>query len=223
MANQVHVANYDNTILSVLPPQLVKDYLSRGLFIEQSYSKNQIIHFEGEGCHQIELIIHGDIVIERIGFSGDLMTINHFYTGNVIGANLIFSSTDFYPMTITAKKATHVIIIQKDILFELCNQYPCFLLQFIKIISDISVLIGNKIKNRISRTIRQSIIFYLNRQHELQHSSTIKLTFSKKDLAEMFGVSRSSLSRELQKMKTEGLIDFDIKSITVLQENLFEV
>jgi CRP-like cAMP-binding protein len=36
----------------------------------------------------------------------------------------------------------------------------------------------------------------------------------------MFGVSRTSLSRELKKMKDENLIDFDEKSITIIEQKI---
>lgn len=222
MSNDSSNINYQHTILSVLPPKLLTDYTSRGLFIKQFYGKGEILHIEGETCSQIEIILQGEIVIERIGIGGDLMRVNLFGKGDVIGSNLIFSSTDCYPMTITAKKPTEVIIIQKDTLFELCNCYPAFLIQFIRVISDLSVLIGTKMKNRISRTIRQSIITYLNKQYQLQSSTTIQLTLTKKALAEMFGVSRTSLSRELQKMAAEGLIEFDAKVIHILDSSFLE-
>lgn len=220
MSKNNNVIQYQTTILGVLPPMLLEDYLANGQFQRQSYNKNEIIHFEGDPCRQIEIIIEGQIVIERIGLAGDLMTVNHFHPGDIIGANLIFSSGDSYPMTITARKPTQVIIVEKDVLFELCNSYPAFLMQFIKVISDLSVLIVTKMKNRISRTIRQSIITYLNKQYQLQKKPAIALTMSKKSLAEMFGVSRTSLSRELQKMEAEGLISFDAKTIVILNESI---
>lgn len=222
MSEKLKTNKCQNTILGVLPPMLLSDYLSKGFFIKHSYNKNEVIHIEGESCSQIEIILQGEIVIERIGLSGDLMTVNHFGKGDIIGANLIFSSTEYYPMTITAKKHTEVITVQKDVLFELCNAYPSFLMQFIKVISDLSVLIGTKMKNRISRTIRQSIITYITKQHRLQGTTTIHLTMSKKSLAEMFGVSRTSLSRELQKMSAEGLIVFDSNSIQILDPTILE-
>jgi CRP-like cAMP-binding protein len=215
-------SQYEKTILGALPPMLLSDYLAGGKFLKQSYNKNEIIHLEGDECTQIEIIMQGEIVIERIGLSGDLMTVNHFGKGDIIGANLIFSSTDCYPMTITSKKYTEVIVVQKDVLFELCNSYPTFLMQFIKVISDLSVLIGTKMKNRISRTIRQSIITYLSKQSKLQNSYSITITMSKKSLAEMFGVSRTSLSRELQKMAAENLITFDAKTIQILNIDILE-
>ncbi len=42
---------------------------------------------------------------------------------------------------------------------------------------------------------------------------------SKKELADRFGVQRPSLFRELKKMKKEGLIDYDHKSIVILDED----
>jgi CRP-like cAMP-binding protein len=211
---------YKNSILSSLPSQLVSDYMSTGQFIEKSFNKNEIIHLEGDFCKQIELVLEGEIVVERIGESGDLMTVKDFHSNEIIGANLIFSSSQQYPMTITSKKPSKVIIIDKDTLFELCNQYPSFLLKFVQVISDLSVLISTKMKNRVGRTIKDSIITYLNKQYLLQQSYNIHLTMNKKALAERFGISRTSLSRELQKMKDEGLIDFDAKSITIINKNI---
>jgi len=38
---------------------------------------------------------------------------------------------------------------------------------------------------------------------------------TKKELAERLGIQRTSLSRELNKMKKDGLIDYDAHSITI--------
>ncbi len=36
------------------------------------------------------------------------------------------------------------------------------------------------------------------------------------------GISRTSLSRELQKMKQDGLIDYDMKTITIMDRDILE-
>jgi len=50
----------------------------------------------------------------------------------------------------------------------------------------------------------------------VQKSNIIKIEVTKKDLAEKFGVQRSSLSRELNKMRKDGLIEYDAYSITIV-------
>lgn len=38
---------------------------------------------------------------------------------------------------------------------------------------------------------------------------------SKKEMAERFGIQRPSLSRELNKMRKDGLLEYDAKTITI--------
>jgi CRP/FNR family transcriptional regulator, dissimilatory nitrate respiration regulator len=59
---------------------------------------------------------------------------------------------------------------------------------------------------------------YLDYERKMQNSNLIKLSITKKALAEKIGVQRTSLSRELAKMKKDGLILFDKNSITILKQ-----
>ena len=218
MKNQI----INGEIINLIPEEILNKKIQSGAIFYQNYKKNEVIHFEDDLCDQVEIIINGEVAVERIGISGDLMTANIFTINQIIGANLIFSSYNHYPMTVTALKQTRVLIIKKAILFSLCKDYPEFLLGFVQIISDLSVQIGTKMKNRVSRTIRDSIITYLNKQYESQNSTTIKMDMKKKSLAEQFGISRTSLSRELKKMKDDNLIDYDLNSITILDLSLLK-
>ena len=174
-----------------------------------SYEKNNIVHFVGEVCENLEIILSGEVVIERIDESGKLMSIAEFFDGDILGGNLLFSKNPYYPMTVTAKKATIILEISKKQLFELFASSLDFLKSYLEYISDHSVILGDRIKHYVNRTIRECIISYLDYESKKQESSTIKLTISKKALAERIGVQRTSLSRELAKMRNEGLIEFD--------------
>ena len=65
------------------------------------------------------------------------------------------------------------------------------------------------------KSIKESIIEFLNYEYYSQKSKEIKLNMTKKELAERLGIQRTSLSRELNKMKKDGLIDYDAHSITI--------
>ena len=174
-----------------------------------SYEKNNIVHFVGNICENLEIILSGEVVVERIDESGKLMSIAEFFDGDILGGNLLFSKNPYYPMTVTAKKATIILEISKRQLFYLFASSLDFLKSYLAYISDHSVILGDRIKHYVNRTIRECIISYLDYESKKQESSTIKLTISKKALAERIGVQRTSLSRELAKMRNEGLIEFD--------------
>jgi len=174
-----------------------------------SYERNNIVHFVGDICENLEIILSGEVAVERIDESGKLMTIAEFFDGDILGGNLLFSKNPCYPMTVTAKKPTIILEISKRQLFDLFASSLDFLKSYLAYISDHSAILGDRIKHYVNRTIRECIISYLDYESKKQESSTIKLTISKKALAERIGVQRTSLSRELAKMRNEGLIEFD--------------
>lgn len=63
-------------------------------------------------------------------------------------------------------------------------------------------------------------LIFLGYQYYLQKSYVIRLNISKKDLAERLGIQRSSLSRELQKMRTDRLFEYDSRTFTLKDTRL---
>lgn len=205
-------------LMKSITPQEIESYLIEGSCKITQYRKNNIVHFVGEVCSKLEIILSGKVVIERIDESGNLMTIAEFLGGDVLGGNLMFSKNPYYPMTVTAKEATLILEINKDRLFRLFSDNHEFLSSYLEYVSDHTVILGERIKHYVNRTIRESIISYLNFEAKKQNSSIIKLSMTKKALAERIGIQRTSLSRELAKMRGDGLIEFNSVSITLLNK-----
>lgn len=99
------------TLLSSLSAEEIKRYISDRSFATHVYGKNNIVHFSGEVCSKLEIILSGSIVVDRIDESGNLMTVAEFLSDDILGGNLLFSKNPHYPMTITAKSPTVVLEI----------------------------------------------------------------------------------------------------------------
>ncbi len=222
MINLLSLKN-NYAFLKHIPQEFLEDCIKAKTMNIKTYSKDAIIHFDGDICVYAEHILSGKVVVERIDESGNLLTITEFYPDDILGGNLIFSKNPHYPMTVTAKTDTSILAIQKDTLFELCSTNASFLRQFLEYISDNTLLLGDKIKHYVNRSIRESIIAYIKNEYKLQNSNKIRLHSTKKALADRIGVQRTSLSRELQKMKNDGLIDFDASSITIVDMTIVEL
>lgn len=205
-------------LIKSIKPEEIESYLSEGSCNITEYGKNNIVHFVGEFCSKLEIILSGKVVIERIDESGNLMTIADFYGGDVLGGNLMFSKNPYYPMTVTAKDATLILEINKTRLFQLFSDNHDFLKSYLEYVSDHTVILGDRIKHYVNRTIRESIISYLDYECKKQNSNIIKLNMTKKALAERIGVQRTSLSRELAKMREDGLIEYTPVSISLLHK-----
>lgn len=207
-------------LIKSINPQEIELYLTDGSFKTTTYTKNNIVHFVGEVCSKFEIILSGKVVIERIDESGNLMTIAEFFSGEVLGGNLMFSKKPYYPMTVTAKETTLILEINKDRLFHLFSDNHDFCRGYLEHVSDHTVILGDRIKHYVNRTIRASIVSYLDYECKKQNSNIIKLSMTKKALAERIGVQRTSLSRELAKMREDGLIKYDSESIEIIDNSL---
>ena len=203
-------------LIKSIKSEEIELFLNEGSFKTTEYGKNNIVHFVGEVCSKLEIILSGKVVIERIDESGNLMTIAEFFNGDVLGGNLMFSKNPHYPMTVTTKQPTVILEINKTRLFQLFSDNHDFLRSYLEYVSDHTVILGDRIKHYVNRTIRESIMSYLDYELKKQNGNIIKLSITKKALAEKIGVQRTSLSRELAKMRDDGLIKFDLDSIELL-------
>lgn len=185
-------------------------------YLINKYNKNSVIYFQNEKCTTIDIVLNGIISIQGFDEKGNYISISDFTIGDVLGGNLLFSHKNFFPMTVLSKTDVTILRLKKDLILNLCQNNTRFLTNFLQSLADKTLILTDKIKTLSFKSIRQCIIDYLIYESYIQKSKTVKLEMTKKDLAEKFGVQRSSLSRELNKMRKEGLIEYDAHSITLI-------
>lgn len=187
-------------------------------FEMKGYDKDQIIHLQNEICHTMDIVLSGKVSVQKIDESGNILTVNVFSDREILGANLMFSSRNCYPMTVVSVTNVVMLHIYKECVLELCQKSEGFTIGLMTEISNKTVRLADKINDISLKTIRQLIMDFLRYEYHIQKSTVIKLNISKKELAERLGVQRSSLSRELSKMRKDGLLVYDIKTITIIEE-----
>jgi CRP/FNR family transcriptional regulator, dissimilatory nitrate respiration regulator len=196
--------------------ETIQEYMKNKKFRVVEYFKNNTIHYEGELCERLEIILSGTVIIERINKNGNILAVAELNENDVLGGNLLFSKNPYYPMTVSAKTTTKVLEVKEEDLFDLLSKHPFVLRSYLELVCDNAYILGNKIKDYAQKTIRESILNYLNYECKKQSSNEIILPITKKELAKKIGVQRTSLSRELAKMRDDGLIKFTRDTITLL-------
>lgn len=181
----------------------------------RKYEKGQIIHIQNELCDSMDMIMEGRASVQKIDEGGNILKIADFSDCDIIGANLLFSDNNSYPMTIISESKTIILKLFKDFVLELGQKNISFMANLLKVISNKTLVLSGKIDAISFKTIRQRIMDFLMYEYHIQKNNVITLNLSKKDLAERLGVQRTSLSRELNKMRNDGLVEYDAKTITI--------
>jgi CRP-like cAMP-binding protein len=215
--------NLEKHIDVILSTELFSSFSKTGLvelfnssnYKVSHYGKGQIVHIQNELCESMDLILEGEVSVQKIDEDGNVFKVAVFSGGDILGANLLFSNSNSYPLTIVSESKTVVLHIFKELILDLSQKSPTFTAGLLTAISNKTLVLTDKIDAMSFKTIRQRIIDFLTYEYHVQGSSVIKLNMSKKELAERFGVQRTSLSRELNKMRKDGLIEFDPQTITI--------
>lgn len=188
----------------------------------RQYGKDSIVYLQNEICNTVDILLKGQIDIEKIDQNGHVLTITTLKPGDIMGGSLAFAQNNEYPMTVISKSPSIVIHINRAMILDLCQDNREFLIKYLEILSSKAIILTDKIKFISIKNIREKIREFLIYESCIQESTSIKLNISKRELAERFGIQRPSLFRELRKMKEEGLIDYDHKYIEILNPNILK-
>lgn len=195
--------------------------------ISKEYSKGQVIVNEEEVCKNLGLVVDGIVEIQRIYSSGKHIVLKRMGAGEVFGEAIIFSDKNKYPATIIASSDCIISYLKKEDIIKLCLNEEIILKNFITLLSNKIFILNRKIKTISFKTIRQKVVNFILEQSKSQNNKTVILKISKEQIASLLGIPRPSLSRELMKLRDDGLIEFDRNKISIinierLEEELLE-
>ena len=143
-------------------------YLRDNHFKIKSYGKNTVLHFEGEPCHHLEIILSGRVVVDRIDESGNLLTVSEFNRDDILGGSLMFSRNPRYPMTVSTQIPTEILEIETQVLFNTFHENQEFLRTYLELISDHASILGNTIKHHVHTSIRESLLGFIQNECKKQ-------------------------------------------------------
>ena len=181
-----------------------------------SYKKGEVIFQEEEICSAIGLIIDGTINIERIYPNGKSIVMSKFKDGDVFGEALLFSKVNKYPATVIALSDCKVLYLTKNEIIKLFSVENNLMENFMMLLSEKIIILNNKIRSISLKSVRQKVVDYILCEYMNEKNEEIKLKYSKEEIANDIGIPRPSLSRELIKLRDEGLINFSRNKITIL-------
>lgn len=199
-------------LLSEMDTAVLDRCIAENQLFVRHYSKGTTVHHQHETCSVLDVILSGKLVAYSLSENGSAITLFEFQKNSIIGANLLFGENTIYPLNIYGVTACDVLHISRDAVMEFLHDYH-FVMQYIKSLSLNSQGMNQKITMLTQKTLRENIMVYLKQQSIIQGSSKIVLPFSKKELADYLGVQRPSLFRELKKLKDEGIIEIDNRTI----------
>ena len=180
----------------------IKEYiLNNSFFIKKDFLKNSILFNQDELCDKVCYIIEGYVTIKTYTYGEKEETIINLKSGSWFGDILVFSSNPKYLGIAICQTNCKVAYISKNSLILLFND-KTFLNYYLNQICDKSLFFKQQNKLFKHKNIRDRIICYFEQNSSNKVIEISSITFLSNELS----LPRPSVSRELSKMISEGLI-----------------
>lgn len=184
------------------------------------YKRNGYIAIAGDRFDSIGIILQGEATVNKENAAGNRTILTILKPGDMFGEILVFSDQSFWPATIQAHQTCKVLFLSRDKIIgrckNVCPWHNMLIKNMLRIISEKALLLNRKVEYLTIIGIREKIITFLLEQYKKSGSTIFTLPMNRKELAEFLNVSRPSLSREMCRLRDEGIIDFHMATVKII-------
>ena len=138
--------------------------------------------------------------------------------GGSFGESLCYLKTRESPVYIFASEDSVILWLSLDALDSGTEKTgdPELYRRFTAALAQKNLMMNNRIQVLSKLSLRRKLTAYFTELAAAQGSSAIRLPMNRDDTAAYIGANRSALSRELARMKADGLIEYDRNEIRIL-------
>ena len=178
-----------------------------------TFRKGDIVGFEEENMKYIGIVLSGAVDMVKEDLWGNKTMLVRICRNEVFGETFACGSDNLSVVTFLVSEDAKVLFLPFNRVMHSCTmacQFHHRLIEnMVRVIADKNRDLMRKVEVVSKRTIREKLLAYLSLQAQTQNSRYFEIPLGRVELAEYLCVDRSALTRELAKMKDEGLIDYD--------------
>lgn len=176
--------------------------------VERSFEKGEMVFCESDVMDWICIVRKGSVRTEKNYPNGDIHIIAVFDEDMIFCLEVAMSRTRRIPTDVIANEPCRILFVSIRSL-ESSNLGEPVRRAMIEKLADENIRMMHKIEILAERGLRDRILIYLNVLARKSGSDQVTVRMSREQMAQFLCVNRSALSNELNRMKREGVIDFD--------------
>lgn len=211
------IAKYQDLIRTcMLFREMTAQELSDALTLLQaeyrSYPKGAFLHHAGEPLKKFGFVLSGAVQAMTDDPDGNRMIMANVIPGGTFGESLCYLKIPDSPTYIRASEVTEILWLSLSVLYG--EPAPREAIagnlrrRFTAMLAERALTMNRRIQVLSGMTIRDKLVTFFTHAANRAGSRSFTITMTREDLAAYIGANRSAMSRELSKMREEGLIEF---------------
>ena len=178
-----------------------------------------MVHATGTPMERFGLVLTGMVQVCVDDIEGNRMIMAEVLPGVSFGESLCFLRKKDSPVYAFAAEDSRILWLSADALLAEPENGACSDLQrrFTAALAAKNLSMNNRIQVLSKLSLREKLTAWFTELAAAQGSDTVRLPMNREDTAAWIGANRSALSRELARMKKEGLIDYHRETVKILR------
>lgn len=185
----------------------------------QTVKKNAYILLAGDKIESLGVVLSGMVEVSREDAAGRRVILGVFGAGSLFAESLVCAQVEKSPVSVRAATECEVLLLKFLKVMggcaNACTFHRLLIKNMLEIIARKNLLLNRKIEYLMMRGMREKLASYLLEQVAKDKKPQFSIAMNRSELSEFLNVDRSALSRELGRMREEGLIDFYKDEFTI--------
>lgn len=186
----------------------------------KTFPKGSFVALEAENINHIGIILSGTVDMVKEDLWGNRTMLLRMKRNEVFGETFACGAERASSVHFLVSQTAEILFMPFQRIMHSCTMSCEFHHRLsgnmVGIMANKNRELMRKVEVVTKRTTREKLLAYLSIQGQIQGSSTFEIPLSRVELAEYLCVDRSAMTRELMKMKQDGLIDYEKNSFTML-------
>ena len=186
-----------------------------------AFEKGALLHAAGTPVRRFGILLSGAVQVCVDDIEGSRMIMAEVAPGVTFGESLCYLGVRDSPVYISAAEDSEVLLLDPKALFGETEDPLAMELRrrFTAALAAKNLSMNSRIQVLSRLGLRAKITAYFTQLAGEQGSDAIRLPMNRDDTAAYIGANRSALSRELARMKAEGLIDYRRNRVRILRRD----
>lgn len=180
-------------------------------FQTDRYRKGDVIFGVGSIVTDIGLVLSGSVRIEHTDLWGNKSILGITLAGGVFAESYACIPNEPMMVDAVANEDCEILFISVPRLFtpcSVCGSQNRLIQNLVMISAGKNLQLSRRSLHTSPKTIRGRLFSYFSQQVSAQGSNKIIIPFDRQQLADYLNLDRSALSKELGKMRNDGLIEY---------------
>jgi CRP-like cAMP-binding protein len=180
-----------------------------------SFRKGEILAQAGDDVNRIILLLNGYLQGEMIDLGGNTLKIEELESPQLVAAAFLFGPQNIFPVLLSAKTEGSMLVIPKKEFILLLSLEPRVMVNYLNIVSGKAQFLSGKITFLSLKTIKEKIAYFLLQKMKNGGSNIIGVEQTQTNLADLFGVTRPSLTRTILEMEKMGILTWSRNRVEI--------